>query len=88
MGFDSEQTRDGAALFVDFAPVCNSRNTDEPYRIIDDVHHAPVTDPNAPQIFITRGSTLSEFFPRWRLYLDGVLIQRRRPLLARSDLIF
>ena len=50
MGFDSEQTRDGAALFVDFAPVCNSRNTDEPYRIIDDVHHAPVTDPNAPHI--------------------------------------
>src|ERR1017187_8403401 len=40
------------ALLVNFAPVCDSRPTDEFCRVVDDVYHAPVTHPAAPLIIV------------------------------------
>lgn len=37
---------------VDFAPVRDPRHTDELRRVVDDIHHAPVTYPNAPLVFL------------------------------------
>ena len=38
--------------FVHLAPVGNARDTDEPRSVVNDVHYAPVTDSNAPLIFV------------------------------------
>src|ERR1035438_10259991 len=39
-------------LLVDLAAVSNARDTDELRRVVDDVYHAPVTDSDAPLIFV------------------------------------
>ena len=37
---------------VDLAPVCDARDADELRSVVDDVHHAPVTGPNTPLVFV------------------------------------
>jgi hypothetical protein len=39
-------------LFVNLAPVRNPRHTHEFCLVVDDVHDAPVTDADAPLIFV------------------------------------
>jgi hypothetical protein len=38
--------------FVDLATMCNARNADEHRCIVDDVYHPPVTDSDAPLVFV------------------------------------
>jgi hypothetical protein len=38
--------------FVHFATVCDARNANQFRVVVDDVHYAPVTDPDAPLIFV------------------------------------
>ena len=40
------------SLFVNLAAVCNPRHADYFRRVVDDVHYAPVTDADAPLIFV------------------------------------
>jgi hypothetical protein len=37
---------------VHLAPMSNARDADKLRRVVDDVHHAPVTDPDAALIFL------------------------------------
>lgn len=39
-------------LFVDLAPVCNSRHAHHFRRVVDDVHYAPITHAHVPLIFV------------------------------------
>jgi hypothetical protein len=46
------QRTTGPTLVINLAPMGDSRHTDEFRLVIDDVHYAPVTDPDAPLIFV------------------------------------
>ena len=39
-------------LFVNLSPVRDPRHTDQFRRVVDDVQHAPVTDPDAPLVLV------------------------------------
>lgn len=38
--------------FMDLAAMCDPRDAHDFRRVVDDVHHAPVTDADAPLIFV------------------------------------
>jgi hypothetical protein len=82
-------SRSMRVLFVNLAPVRNSRHTHEFFLVIDDVHDAPVTDADTPLIFVAL-----EFFillavgsgPETARYPVAPLIPSpQRALLRRSS---
>ena len=64
-------------LLVDLAAVPNARDTDEHRPVVDDVHHAPVTDPDAPLILVS-----FEFPASCR---PGIIGQRQNLLVAAGE---
>ena len=80
--------------FVCLAPVRNSRDADELRRVVDDVHHAPVTDPDAPMIFVAL-QFLASRGPRYMAqrtdFLDDArqhVVRQRFEFLPRGRLHF
>ena len=55
--------------FVHVAPVCNARDTDELCVVVDDINHAPVTNPYAPKILVPFQLLAAHW--SWRLAQGG-----------------